>query len=217
MTRYLVLFAIPLMLLVFTGCGDKAKEGEGEGAKKEEKAPPKEGGATVEEAFEGMKKAMEPDGKLSSIIPFTAPKERAVFPFLFFFSTAFEVPKAEKKKAGAADAYKALAKKHGLPSGETKEDKIDMSVLEDTAKMIEYTTKLFEKVDLVAFLDDIQAFQKEYGVGTFDEVPKGLKDTKTEGDTATALLDFGEGKEDQPVKFVKVDGRWYLAPSEMMK
>jgi len=102
--------------------------------------------------------------------------------------------------------YNALVGKYGLPTipdeGEAEPAELPEAELET----------LFAQIDQGAFLTDTMAFIESMP-GTeekpADESPIKigagvLADLVTDGDTATAMLD-GE-----PVRFLRVDGRWYI-------
>ena len=120
-----------------------------------------------------------------------------------------QTPEAKQQAAKAkaeADAkfgvwkkrYDDVAKKHGLPS-------LDSSQEADPEA-------LFAKADHVALISDfgglLQSFGEEQGShkkGEGKKIEGGLENLKVDGDRAEATL-AGD-----PIKFVKIDGRWYIA------
>ncbi len=110
-----------------------------------------------------------------------------------------EAPKIDPKIAALSKRYDEVARKHGLPG--IKEDAAPDSDPE----------ALFAKIDTIEMVGDFGALLNGIGEATGEAapappVPNGkLEGLKLDGDKATATLD-GE-----PVHFVKIEGRWYIA------
>jgi hypothetical protein len=110
-----------------------------------------------------------------------------------------EKPKTDPKLEALAQRYDAVAHKHGLPG------------LKDEKEPEGDPAALFDKVDAVEVVGDFGALLDGIGEATGEPapappVPAGkLEGLKIDGDKATAQLD-GE-----PVTFVKIDGRRFIA------
>lgn len=104
---------------------------------------------------------------------------------------------AEAKFGPWKKRYDETAKKHGLPT-------LDQNEMEGDPG------QLFDKVDTLAVIRDFGAmlkdFTKEQGKGGGGKKVEGqLENLKVEGDTASGTL------EGDPIKFVKIEGRWYIS------
>lgn len=104
----------------------------------------------------------------------------------------------EAKFAPWEKRYNTLAKKHGLPALGAEDKGFDPEAA-------------FAKVDSLALLADFGALLKAFGKESGESSPKPpaptgkLKGLKIEGDRASGEIDS------EPITFVKLDGRWYIA------
>ena len=123
--------------------------------------------------------------------------------------------KFAKMKSG----FEEILTKHGIEGGmENPMGKLQQ--LEgDTDAAIAAMSKMFEGVDHAAFIKESMAFMKTMGSEGEGGMKPGaelkLEDVKIEvdGDTAVATA---KGEED-PLKLLKRDGRWYIDFLAMMK
>ncbi len=104
---------------------------------------------------------------------------------------------AEAKFGPWKKRYDETAKKHGLPT-------LDQNEMEGDP------AQLFDKVDTLAVIRDFGAmlkdFTKDQGKsGGGKKVEGQLENLKVEGDMASGTL------EGDPIKFVKIEGRWYIS------
>jgi hypothetical protein len=119
---------------------------------------------------------------------------------------------AKAKSAELRGRYEAILKKHGL------EDRMEAMQAEggesSGGSPEEAMGKLLAGVDERALIVDLMGFMRALGDSQGQEekkpfsLPAEVTDYKIDGDRATAKAG-GE-----TVEFVKVDGRWYLAPSQ---
>ncbi len=104
----------------------------------------------------------------------------------------------DAKLAGLKTRYNALAKKHGLPALSDEEPQGDPEAL-------------FAKIDAVEVTGDYFDLLKGLGeaTGDADTAPKvpteRLEDLVIDGDQASGRIGA------EPIKFVKLEGRWYIA------
>ena len=228
--RSLVSIGVVLSLLTFVGAAPLLAADTG-------------GGETPAKLVDRMKAAGE-SGDLAEMVSCIAPDDRPVFSMMMVAATGMMVafadmgtsmaegmqeafegddepkpeakpdPEVAKAKAKAAEmkaGYEALLGKHGLGD-----------MMKDDAAMDEAATKkLLAGVDHAALIKDLMAFLDKYG-----DKKEGEPAEKKEGPIDTAELDVSklkvegdrawiEGSKD--MKFVKVDGRWYVElPKDQM-
>jgi hypothetical protein len=127
--------------------------------------------------------------------------------------------KAEAQVAALQGKYEAVLAKHGVKEL-MEQDTPAPAEGEDPGQA---AAKLLADVDQVALIADLVAFMNENmkdakkedgegGEGGPVKIPQGkLEGLKMEGDAAAGTVDGEE------VRFVKVDGRWYLAMPEEKK
>ena len=160
------------------------------------------GGATPQEAFEGFRDAME-KADPGAVIRWVPPVERNRMILGLYAGLRFMAGFDEEIR-GQLDA---IAVKHGVlqPGDDT-----DMEDLGDPAKADAIGARMFEKADVFAYASDLLALNEPPSDDDEDAppAPTGMEDLTIDGDTARALLVFEEERDE--IRFVRVEGRWYV-------
>jgi hypothetical protein len=178
------------------------------------------GGATPEETFKLMQTAAEKEdwkGMLGNMTVESQESFAGMMAFGGVMIQAFAGLGGPEGAAAAADIKKALDK-HGLTEDVLKKLEGDAGM--DPEKAMKALIKPVK--DRGAFVADLMgAMKKMEGFKDRSPINKDtvLKDVKTTGDTAKGTIEFEqEGKkESQPIAFKKVNGKWYVDISDLLK
>ena len=206
-------------LLALAACGGKSPTGSGSSSAQE-------GGSTPQDVVARLAKAMEKDD-FSAVLPLVLPEQRAalafglgVIPMSFMMGMAEamlpaasavgeeEAAKAKQKIEEMKAAQEALLKKHGI---EEPDESAMMGAGADKDAMMKMSNELMAGVDLGAFLTEAMALLEKFSDENsksstpFDNLDLEKVAIQEDGDKAVATM---EGEED-PLHFVKVDGRWF--------
>lgn len=166
-----------------------------------------DGAASIEALWVDLTALSKPGGDFCRLIPLVHPDDRAGLGIVLMLAGAM-TPMAFADDAAKTkrfeDEWNAIVKKHGIESG----GKVQPANTKD--EMLANARRIFAKVDLAAFCADSSALTTKYAPKDKQQAAalpgfKGkLAALKVTGDSASATAD-GE-----PVKFGRVNGRWYL-------
>lgn len=198
-----------------------------------------DGAASPEALIADLKAAMD-DDDMAGMVPLVAREQRGVLALaLGMLAPAMmigmgegmaemagggdpeKVKEAKAKFAKMKEGYEAILTKHGLDKDMSGAMGQIQGLQQDPDAAIEAANEMFDGVDHEAFIRDSLAFMKAQDDGSGGGMKMGptkddvkLEDVSIEvkGDTAVATA---EGQDD-PLRMVKRDGRWYLDFKSMM-
>jgi TM2 domain-containing membrane protein YozV len=170
-----------------------------------------QGFASPEAVFEAMKK--NPPDTSSDLISVLPPGEQYGLAYLSFLTARMAVnfQTDARKKQEAEKDFTTLIEKYRLA------DKLEFSTGGSEEQVKDMAAKAFADVDLTAFMDEVETFDKKYESETFKIIgasddPKmvSLKDLKIEGDEANGTVLYSNDTE-KPIVFVKSGGGWFYS------
>ena len=191
MTRALMAFSLVLL----AACGD------GSSASK----PAEEGAATPDELYAKLV-AVGEKSDWKGFYACIEPERRAAFTMMMFMGAGFScMGEGEPAKAKAKE-LEAIVAKHDLPKKKEGEN-VNMA---DEAAMTKASNEFLKNVkDPAGLFADLMAFNEKNDKGGMKAQPGKLVDLKIEGDNASATVETAKGK--NPAKFVRRNGRWFMA------
>lgn len=164
------------------------------------------GGDTPEEVFDTVRTALGA-GDVAGILGQIAPSQRKGAALEIFVGASFAIAFNDNAEA-LEKGLEKLLEKHDL--GVLLDDSKQPGLDADEATLQKAGDELFANTDEVAFVKDLFAFIRDNEVMDLkpgDVASKPLEGLAIDGDVATAT--WGE----QPVKFLREGGRWYLDKS----
>ncbi len=169
------------------------------------------GGDSPQDVFRRAKAAVE-QGDPRMVFRLLPPDTLAVMGFTVVQGAKLGIDmKAAMEGGDKVQAQKELdsvLKKHGVKDLPKDAPPFDLN---DEEAVLAAAREMFEGVDVIALMDDMQALMRRFGFGgggwKFTEIPDvdaELTNIEIQGDRATGTVG------DEPVTFVKVNGRWYV-------
>lgn len=187
------------------------QEGRLEGAFGEPTAGTAEGGDSPQDVFRRAKVAADHDD-MHAFFQLISPDSRAVMGYTMVTgaNTAISMKAAMEGGDGSAAQKQldTLLQKHGVKEYPKEGPPINQA---DQDAVAAVAREMFSGVDVIALIEDLQAFMAQLGFeGGSSKITGGIEgelaNLKIEGNRATATVG---GK---PGTFVRVNGRWYMEP-----
>ena len=169
------------------------------------------GGASPGEVFEAGKAAMDKED-VGTFLLLYAPKSRGhLVAEILRGALAKTFDKSMQRIPARAKELDELCARHGISDLSTKVPSGPGS----RQKQLEFLIEKFKGVkDVKAFTGELNSFIEKYRKGTGHRWRGELKELKVNGDQAKARCStFNPSTKkagERPLKFVKVEGRWYL-------